>query len=86
MTIRESSILKSIRKNKDKEESLFFVFLEVRPIHFGCGVNWYPGEPNNLGGHEDYLDILFMDGEWGMNDAPNGYHQKTICEYKPSCE
>ena len=42
--------------------------------------NWFSGEPNNLGGKEDYLDINFGEkGKWNDEDTALGGY---VCQYK----
>ncbi len=39
-----------------------------------CASQWFPGEPNNQGGSEDYLEMTFL-GSW--NDIPDGNPNAT---------
>jgi hypothetical protein len=47
--------------------------------------NWFPGEPNNSGGREDFLEML-LGGQW--NDIPfdnaSGNRGYAVVEYEPS--
>ncbi len=53
--------------------------------------NWQPGEPNNVGGEEDFIQInwIYQHGKKGKmywNDAPNDipldYVAGFLCQYK----
>jgi hypothetical protein len=36
--------------------------------------DWWPDEPNNTGGIENYLALDLRNGSWAWNDAPNDVH------------
>ncbi|MDQ3143173.1 MAG: HYR domain-containing protein, partial [Bacteroidota bacterium] len=38
---------------------------------------WYPGQPNNFGGNEDYIELL-PDGNW--NDQNGTHYREFVCE------
>ena len=44
---------------------------------FGSYTNWYPGQPNNYNGTQDYVELL-SDGTW--NDQYNSYALEFIME------
>ena len=44
--------------------------------------NWFAGEPNNVGGNEDFLALDFRGSVWQWNDAPdNVFTQVPVIGY-----
>lgn len=54
-----------------------FKWVTGEPLSY---TNWYPGEPNDVNGNEDFMEVNFSNGRW--NDAFNGYSQGYIIEYE----
>jgi len=44
---------------------------------------WYPGEPNDVGGTEDYVNMFFggSPGHWQLNDISPSASREYVCEY-----
>jgi len=54
-----------------------FVWVDGTPMTF---TNWYPGEPNNMGGNENRIDISRATGRW--NDIPKYRTMGFIVEWR----
>ncbi len=59
-----------------RDEEGNFCWLNGEPIRFS---NWAKGEPNNLGGRENFIHT-YASGEW--NDLPGGNTMWFICEWE----
>ncbi|MEO6189499.1 MAG: HYR domain-containing protein [Saprospiraceae bacterium] len=51
-----------------------FEWVNNEPVNF---INWYPGQPNNANGDQDYVEML-PDGTW--NDQYGNSYREFICE------
>jgi len=51
-----------------------FTWCNGQPVNY---TNWYPGQPNNFNGYQDYCEMLST-GEW--NDQNNNYSLEFIME------
>ena len=58
-----------------RDENGEFGWITGEPMVF---TNWNGGEPNNLGGHEDYIHT-YSSGKW--NDLPGDHRKFFICEW-----
>ena len=58
-----------------RDENGEFGWITGEPMVF---TNWNGGEPNNLGGHEDYIHT-YSSGKW--NDLPGTNRKYFICEW-----
>ncbi|MBK7800855.1 MAG: HYR domain-containing protein [Saprospiraceae bacterium] len=58
----------------DRNVEGFFEWVDNSPLSF---TNWYPGQPNNANGDQDYGELL-PDGTW--NDQYNDCLREFICE------
>lgn len=51
-----------------------------------CYTNWYPGEPNNYGGRENFLEIggglSYPESFWNDNESPSRNVHGFVCEYE----
>ena len=59
-----------------RDENGEFGWITGEPMVY---TNWENGEPNNLGGHEDYIHT-YSSGQW--NDLPGGNRKYFICEWE----
>lgn len=59
-----------------RDENGEFGWITGEPMVY---TNWSSGEPNNLGGHEDYIHT-YSSGQW--NDLPGGNRKYFICEWE----
>lgn len=62
----------------DEEVEGTFKWITNEPVSY---TNWYPGEPNNSNGIEDY-SIMYVNGYW--NDIPNGFSNYILEIDSPS--
>ena len=62
----------------DRDEEGTFVWSNGDPVVYK---NWYPGQPNNKYGQQDYVELLY-NGKW--NDEYNNRKLEYIME-KPGC-
>ncbi len=58
----------------DEKKEGEFSWLDNSPFSF---TNWMPGQPNNAGGNENYVEML-PDGSW--NDQNGSANREFICE------
>ena len=58
-----------------RDENGEFGWITGEPMVF---TNWNGGEPNNLGGHENYIHT-YSSGKW--NDLPGDHQKYFICEW-----
>lgn len=51
-----------------------------------CFTNWHPGEPNNYGGRENFLELggglSYPEGFWNDNESPSRNVHGYVCEYE----